>query len=110
MKSIIFFTAIIAFVIAHSVNDFYHINDGNMECVLCNYVVSKTENFLTNNHTQGQIINELDHLCQYLPNSTSTTCVNFVDAYVPQIIDLIDDKFPPELICDKLNLCTNTTI
>ena len=54
---------------------------------------------------QKQVEDALETVCSKLPSSFKSQCVEFIDTYTPQILDLLSQKLSPTLICGKLGLC-----
>ena len=102
MKYLLFLTFIFSFygVKSSSVNN---ITSEGLKCDLCHLGVSYIENYLQNNHTETELENVLDNLC----NKTHYTleCTSLVNNYLPQVISLIEKKETPAEICHQLNLC-----
>eukprot|EP01098_Paradermamoeba_levis_P014518 TRINITY_DN695_c0_g1_i1.p1 TRINITY_DN695_c0_g1~~TRINITY_DN695_c0_g1_i1.p1 ORF type:complete len:412 (-),score=169.66 TRINITY_DN695_c0_g1_i1:99-1271(-) len=79
---------------------------GAGECYVCKLVVGYVENFVKSNSSEQEIIQEAEKVCGILPSSLKTICDNFVDNYIPQVINLLLQKVPPASICSYLKLCT----
>jgi len=77
-------------------------------CNFCIWAVSNVQSYLANNDSQAQIISALDNLCSVfvIPNIVAQ-CQNFVNTYVPQIIQLIQQNDDPAKVCSDLKLCSS---
>ena len=48
-------------------------------------------------------------ICSYMPNTVTDKCVDFVQEYGDEIIDLIvKAEMNPEMVCSALTLCTGS--
>jgi saposin len=75
------------------------------ECVVCVQVFNYVDSFLTENKTEEKIIETLERVCGFLPESISGQCDSIVDQYTPVLIQLIAAEFTPQEICQALGLC-----
>lgn len=50
----------------------------------------------------------LDHLCVHLPSKLQTECVDFVETYSNELIDMLITDFTPQEICVAVKLCPTT--
>jgi hypothetical protein len=74
-----------------------------LKCDLCHLGISYIENYLQNNHTETELEDILDNLCYKTPDSN--LCIALVNNYLPQIIELVEEKETPQEICSRLNIC-----
>jgi len=79
---------------------------GATECYVCKLVVGYVENFIKSNSSEAEIIKEADKVCSVLPSSIGAVCKAFVANYLPQVIEMLLNKVPPQSVCDSLKLCT----
>ena len=112
MKYLLFLLFVFSFygVKSSSVNN---ITSEGLKCDLCHLGISYVENYLQNNHTETELENVLDNLCYKTPDSN--LCIALVNNYLPQIIELVEQKETPAEICSQLSLCDthlflNTTL
>lgn len=77
-----------------------------IECGLCDFVVTKAEQYLATNHTVTELETYLDKACDYF-GKYSTICTDYVNQYLPNIITDIEDKYEPSEICQMLHACAN---
>lgn len=47
----------------------------------------------------------MNHLCVHLPNKLQAECVDFVQTYSSELIDMLITDFKPQDICVALKLC-----
>ncbi|KAK3744542.1 hypothetical protein RRG08_056678 [Elysia crispata] len=82
----------------------------NIGCIICDFVMVQLDELMTENTTQEEIRKVLDRACTVLPyESWKKECVEFVDKYTPDIIELLL-VLKPEDICINLKLCPNNTV
>jgi acyloxyacyl hydrolase len=55
------------------------------------------------------VVNAMDKLCSYLPNTLQGWCVDLLDTYGQDIINLLELRFTPDSVCLQLGLCHNAT-
>ena len=79
--------------------------NADIKCDICDLAVTAAENYLESNHTQTQIQQVLDNICAKTPFSGE--CTALVNQYLPQIINLLEQKEPPQTICEQLKFCSN---
>lgn len=63
--------------------------------VLSNFIFLKQEN----------IKHALDNLCVHLPKKLQAECVDFVDTYSSELVEMLITDFTPQQICVYLKLC-----
>lgn len=109
MKYLLFLLFIFSFYGVNLSSSVNNITSEGLKCDLCHLGISYIENYLQNNHTETELENVLDNLCYKTPDSS--LCIGLVNNYLPQIIDLIEEKETPAEICSQLSLCdTHFTI
>jgi saposin len=77
------------------------------KCDTCHTVVSFIEKMVTSKFGQEAIEKGLDLLCLQLPFGSSV-CERVVDVGLPIVINLIEQKETPEVVCKQLKLCDTT--
>jgi hypothetical protein len=102
MKFLLFLIFAFSFYSVNSLNTTTGASEG-LKCDLCHLGISYVENYLQNNHTETELESVLDNLCYKTPDST--LCIGLVNNYLPQIIELIEQKETPAEICSQLSLC-----
>lgn len=75
------------------------------ECDICKVVVKFVYNELQDNKTEEEVKNVLDKVCTLLPDSLKQTCINTVNTYYDQLVELIVQGLSPEQVCQELGLC-----
>ncbi len=66
------------------------------QCILCEYVIHTLDQMVTKNSTEQEIRQALERLCSYLPSNIHDECVDLVDQYTDQIIQLLANGLTPE--------------
>lgn len=77
------------------------------ECDICKAVVQFVYNELKNNKTEEEVKQLLDKMCSLLPDSLKQRCRDTVNTYYDQLVDLIEQGFTPEQVCQELGLCSS---
>jgi len=103
MKYLLFLLFTLSFYGVNSSSYMTNITSEGLKCDLCHLGVSYIENYIQNNHTETELENILDNLCYKTPDSH--LCIALVNNYLPQIIDLIEQKETPQEICYNLSFC-----
>jgi len=109
MKFLLFLLFVFSFYSVNSLNTStgtnLHVNftSEGLKCDLCHLGISYVENYLQNNHTEAELENVLDNLCYKTPDSN--LCIALVNNYLPQIIELVEEKETPQEICSQLSIC-----
>jgi hypothetical protein len=80
-------------------------HSSDIECGLCVWVSGIVENYLSKNETETKIENSIDKLCSALPGKYGDLCKNVVEPRIPDLIQLIEQKESPDVICSQLKLC-----
>jgi len=75
-------------------------------CSICELVVQYVESYIASNQTEQQIIKELEGVCALL-GPLSAPCTSFVDTYVPQLIQWIENGESPQAFCTQVGLCSS---
>jgi len=77
----------------------------DQQCTLCEFAMSTLERILGDKKNEEEVRDALDQLCGYMPKSVSEQCVEYVDAYAEQIIDMITQDLKPHQVCEAIGLC-----
>merc|ERR1712096_254790 len=67
-------------------------------------MTGKLEEYVKDKSTEAEIEAALEQVCSYFP-SYKSQCDALVEAYTPQIIQLLVDDVSPKEICTELGLC-----
>ncbi|CAK1540678.1 unnamed protein product [Leptosia nina] len=81
------------------------INSEKSNCPLCLFAVEQLEIMLKDNRTEASIEKALDSLCNHLSAKLRTQCVDFVEAYSKQLVEMLLADLNAQEICVYLKLC-----
>jgi hypothetical protein len=79
-------------------------------CALCDFAIDGVEKFLAENATEQEIENFLGHICDFLPSGDQQSCHDEVTNDLPVIINYIETKENPQVVCALLHLCTSVQV
>lgn len=79
--------------------------NGDQNCVMCEFIMTKLEQDLNKHATQEQIKKAVENVCTVLPKNVRAPCTKFVDNYAELVITLLATT-PPAKICEQLKMCT----
>ncbi|KAH8306358.1 hypothetical protein KR018_009013 [Drosophila ironensis] len=74
-------------------------------CPLCLFAVEQAQIKIRDNKSKENIRKVLDGLCSHLPNKLKDECVDFVNTYSNELVDMLITDFKPQEICVQLKLC-----
>jgi len=82
------------------------VKDQNL-CTICQLFITLVENYLAANATEKWIENILHNFpCEaVLPPDLAAQCDQFIDQYIPDLIDWINKNEPPNVFCSQMGLC-----
>lgn len=80
------------------------------ECAMCEYIIGMLKTYIQKNSTEEEIMEALDKICSMLPGSLNASCRDFVDKYVPAILEMLREQMDPKMICSLLGLCSDKSI
>lgn len=75
-------------------------------CPLCLFAVEQLETMLKNNRSVERIRDALDNLCTHLSDKLRSPCVDFVDTYTEQLVEMLVANMNAQEICVFLKICT----
>ncbi|XP_076448379.1 prosaposin-like [Babylonia areolata] len=81
---------------------------GDQECMVCETVVAYVKSFLNNPDNVKTIEEALDEVCNFVPASYKTMCVQMVNAYTPALLQILDQYDDPLKVCSEIKLCNGT--
>lgn len=78
-------------------------------CTICHSIVQYVESLISSGTVESEIEQLVDLLCDQFPSPYSTVCESMVANYLPQIIELINQKVDALNICAKIKLCDSSS-
>lgn len=79
-------------------------------CAVCTYIVTAAEGYIANNATESDILAFLEKDCELLGiKSWVATCQGTIATFGPEIIQLVIDKQPADVVCTEIGLCSNSS-
>ena len=83
---------------------------GALECTLCTTIVNLAESILGSNASETTIENFLEHtICGILPSTLAQDCDSLVEAYLPALVQYIQQGESGSVACAQLGLCNSTS-
>lgn len=80
--------------------------DDKPTCPLCLFAVEQAKNRIKEDKTKENAKKVLDSLCNHFPNNKlKAECVDFVDTYTAELINMLVQDFTTQQICISLKLC-----
>jgi len=76
-------------------------------CTICEFVLSTVDQYLDTNSTEQQIILFIENVCYILPSSVRQECDDLISTYATEIISLLVQDYPPNVICSMIGLCSS---
>ena len=76
-------------------------------CALCEFVMKELERKIGDQKTEAAIQAALEGLCAYMPKTINKQCVQLVDAYTQQIVEMLIADLSPDQVCTALKLCVS---
>ena len=84
--------------------------DGSTMCTICEWAMEQVDTYLLENSTETEIVNFVESLCDYFPDSIQSECRALIDIYGPNIIQLLVDHMEPDVICTEIRLCEKSHV
>ncbi|KAJ5071081.1 hypothetical protein M0811_10565 [Anaeramoeba ignava] len=81
-----------------------------IECTVCEWIMEQVEAFISENTTEQEIEQFLENVCNMLPSPINTICDGLIEQYIPVIVQLLVNDFPPDQICTEIGLCTSMKV
>jgi saposin len=76
-------------------------------CDLCKSGIDYVRDLLVDGYAKEEIEELLNAACNELPAPFSSLCVTYVDQFIDQIFDWIDQELDSEAICSLIGLCSS---
>lgn len=78
-------------------------------CFVCKAVVQYIQALLEDKSSLSEIEKLMKKVCNFLPDSMKSQCVDIVDTYGALIAHMIATEYTPEQICKVIKLCSSET-
>lgn len=79
-------------------------------CTECEQIVGTIHLVLSNNETEGAVLNALNQFCAFLPTEFQSICKDQVSLYGREMIDaLVKYLATPSQLCTLIGLCNSST-
>ncbi|XP_037127600.1 prosaposin isoform X1 [Syngnathus acus] len=78
-------------------------------CAICEFVMKELESMLEDQTTEEQVIESVEKVCNYLPQTLTSECKDLIETYGQAIIELLVQQADPKTICTVLALCKDAT-
>eukprot|EP01092_Planopodium_desertum_P012668 TRINITY_DN599_c0_g1_i2.p1 TRINITY_DN599_c0_g1~~TRINITY_DN599_c0_g1_i2.p1 ORF type:complete len:101 (+),score=20.04 TRINITY_DN599_c0_g1_i2:75-377(+) len=76
----------------------------SVECTICEYITQYAEQYISSSSTEAEVEALLDEACNLL-GPLSSECSALVNTYLPELVQLLIQDEPPQVICEQVNLC-----
>ncbi|XP_055857020.1 uncharacterized protein LOC129919934 [Episyrphus balteatus] len=76
-------------------------------CPMCLFAVKQAQELIRDNKSKTNIRTVLDNLCSHLSGKIKNECVDFVETYSNELIDMLITDFTPQQVCVYIKLCTS---
>ena len=78
---------------------------GSDYCSICDFVVSKSEEYITKTTTREDALHIMKTNCNHLPKMKYNDCVQMIANKGDKIIQMITNKEDTSIICSNLHVC-----
>merc|ERR1739848_314489 len=82
----------------------------SIQCDICKLMVTEIDNIIISATTNEEAIQWIQNLCGSLDGvfpGFGATCNNFVETYLPQIIEgIVNNQLSPSSVCQTLQMCS----
>jgi len=79
--------------------------NGGSNCALCTVAMALIEQTALVNALP--VLSVIRELCAFLPFPYDYTCQTVIDSYGPQLIELLEAKETPDVICNTIEWCNS---
>ena len=81
--------------------------NGGTGCAVCTVLVGLMQQLAEIHNTS--VSQALQMFCHYLPDQAQEVCTEAVEALAPELIELLDQRETPDVICNAASICRNDT-
>ncbi|KAL5289599.1 PSAP family protein [Megaselia abdita] len=83
--------------------------EDNPTCPLCLFAVEQAQIQIKDEKTKENVKKVLNNLCNHFPNNKlKAECVDFVETYTSELINMLVKDFTPQQICVSIKLCSSS--
>ncbi|KAL0248606.1 hypothetical protein GEMRC1_003840 [Eukaryota sp. GEM-RC1] len=75
------------------------------KCLVCTFVVGWLESQIDDSWGREEIKQAVLQACDHVTPLLKSFCRDFISHYTDQLIDLLLEKYPADVICQKMGLC-----
>ena len=79
--------------------------NNNHYCSICDYIIHRSEEFITNITTYPDALHIMKMSCNHLPKMKYTTCNEIISENSERMISMIAKKEDSSIICSNLHIC-----
>ncbi|KAE8280479.1 Prosaposin Proactivator polypeptide Saposin-A Saposin-B Saposin-C Saposin-D Precursor [Larimichthys crocea] len=76
-------------------------------CAICEFVMKQLESMLEDQTTEEEVIQAVEKVCTFLPDSLKGQCKDLIETYGQAIIELLVQQADPKTVCTVLALCND---
>lgn len=76
------------------------------ECEVCETVLGLAKTLIGSKYAEDEMDKVLEDVCKVVPSGIRNECKTFIEAYGPQLIQLLDKAIDPQTICTEIKLCS----
>lgn len=81
--------------------------NGGTTCAVCSVLTGLMQQ-LAEIHNVS-VAKAIDMFCNFLPGKVQTVCTDLVLVLTPEVLELLEERETPDVICNALGLCKNDT-
>ena len=89
------------------INSQKKIETPNDECVICNYVVEHSKEYISNETTEKSAMYTMKKVCDMLPRKRYAKCMNMIQENSKRMIRMISKKEDSRIICSDMHICND---
>lgn len=82
-------------------------SNNNHYCSICDFIIHRSEEFITNITTYEDALHIMKMSCNHLPKMKYTTCNEIISENSERMISMIAKKEDASIICSNLHICDN---
>ena len=81
-------------------------SDDSPECSQCNRLTRLIGRMMDQTSSSDEIIANITAICSSLHSRLSEGCTSFINKYASDIIELLNKSVDPDVVCERLNICS----